>query len=40
MNLAIELKAVTESIRKQAPAEVLSAMEAATAKLAATSLAG
>lgn len=39
MNLATELKAVTDSVRKQAPAEVFSAMEAATAKLAATGLA-
>ena len=39
MNLAIELQAVTDSVRKQAPTEVFSAMEAATAKLAATGLA-
>lgn len=40
MNLAAELKAVTDSVRKQAPADVLSAMETATAQLAATSLTG
>ena len=39
MNLATELKAVTDSVRKQAPVEVFSAMEAATAKLATTGLA-
>lgn len=38
MNLAIELKAVTEAVRKQAPKEVFSAMETATAKLAASGL--
>lgn len=38
MNLAIELKAVTEAVRKQAPTEVFSAMETATAKLAASGL--
>ena len=39
MNLATELKAVTESVRQQAPAEVMAAMETATAKLAASGLA-
>ena len=39
MHLATELKAVTDSVRKQAPAEVFSAMESATAKLMATGLA-
>lgn len=38
MNLATELKAVTESVRQQAPAEVMAAMETATAKLAASGL--
>lgn len=38
MNLALELKAVTEAVRKQAPAEVFSAMEAATAKLSVSGL--
>lgn len=33
MNLDLELKAVTESVRQQAPAEVFATMEAATAKL-------
>ena len=36
MNLALELKAVTENVRQQIPAEVFAAMEAATAKLAAS----
>ena len=40
MNLATELKAVTESVRQQAPAEVITAMETATAKLAASGLTG
>lgn len=40
MNLATELKAVTDGLRKQAPAEIFSAIDAATAKLAATGLAG
>lgn len=40
MNLVTELKAVTESVRQQAPAEVMTAMETATAKLAASGLAG
>lgn len=40
MNLATELKAVTESVRQQAPTEVMTAMETATAKLAASGLAG
>ncbi len=40
MNLATELKAVTESVRQQAPAEVMTAMETATAKLAASGLTG
>lgn len=40
MNLASELKAVTDTVRQQAPAEVFMAMEAATAKLAASGLAG
>ena len=39
MNLATELKAVTENVRQQAPAEVMTAMETATAKLAASGLA-
>lgn len=39
MNLATELKAVTESVRQQAPIEVMTAMETATAKLAASGLA-
>lgn len=38
MNLTIELKAVTEAVRNQAPKEVLGAMESATAKLAASGL--
>lgn len=38
MHLAIELKAVTEAVRKQAPQEVFSAMETATAKLAVSGL--
>lgn len=38
MNLAIELKAVTEAVRKQAPQEVVNAMETATAKLSASGL--
>lgn len=38
MHLAIELKAVTEAVRKQAPTEVFSAMEAATAKLSVSGL--
>lgn len=40
MNLATELKAVTESVRQQAPTEVMTAMETATAKLAASGLSG
>ena len=36
MNLAQELKAVTENVRQQIPAEVFAAMEAATGKLAAS----
>lgn len=39
MHLATELQAVTESVSKQAPAGVIAAMEAATAKLIATGLA-
>lgn len=39
MNLTAELKAVTDDVRKQAPAEVFSAMEAATAKLVVSGLA-
>lgn len=38
MNLAIELKAITEAVRQQAPQEVFSAMKTATAKLAASGL--
>ncbi|MFM7427631.1 MAG: peroxiredoxin-like family protein [Elainella sp.] len=38
MNLELELKAVTETVRQQAPTEVISLMEAATAKLAAAGL--
>lgn len=39
MNLATELKVVTDSVRQQAPAEVFAATEAATVKLAASGLA-
>jgi hypothetical protein len=38
MNLTAELKAVTESVRQQAPAEVIAAMENANAKLAASGI--
>lgn len=38
MNLEVELKAVTESVRQQAPAEVFSVMEKAKTKLAASTL--
>jgi peroxiredoxin len=38
MNLNAELKAVTESVRQQAPAEVFSAMEKANTKLATSSI--
>jgi peroxiredoxin len=38
MNLNAELKAVTESVRQQAPAEVFSTMEKANAKLAASGI--
>ena len=38
MNLEVELKAVTESVRQQAPAEVFSVMEKANTKLAASTL--
>ena len=38
MSLAAELKAVTEAVRQQAPAEVFSAMEKASAKLAASGI--
>lgn len=38
MTLTADLKAMTEGVRRQVPAEVFSAMEAATAKLATTDL--
>ena len=38
MSLAAELKAVTESVRQQAPAEVFSAMESANTRLAASGI--
>lgn len=38
MNLTAELKAMTEGVRQQIPAEVFATMEAATAKLATTDL--
>jgi hypothetical protein len=38
MTLTADLNAMTEGVRQQVPAEVFSAMEAATAKLATTNL--
>src|SRR6476646_1373408 len=40
MTLQANLKAITEGVRQQAPAEVLSAIEAANEKLAASGIAG